>query len=335
MDSPDINASHSGSRLLSTESPNFQSDSSNSRTGPGGDDLSLSELSLGPDSVMSKPFSLLARVNPPQPPTPTPPVFSPPPTIQDLVTPTRPQRQRKSEGKVFGPQNEQDAEESEEDEGEEQTVVLDEEVPVPEDPEVARKRTQELREEKLKSDMFVLKKLNASFELYRDALAETGSANERVAAQIAETDGLLNKYINILNKSEDYAKLIFDERWNGAEADEEEALREYQESIVRAKREAEEKARREREEQERLEREQEEQRKREERERIEKEKSAKAIRGTVRGVRGTRASTRGATSSRASATAGPSRGVPKRPPSATGRPAGSGIPRVSSVYRPT
>lgn len=54
MDSLDINASHSGSRLLSLESPNFQSDSSHSRTGPGGDDLSLSELSLDPDSIMKQ-----------------------------------------------------------------------------------------------------------------------------------------------------------------------------------------------------------------------------------------------------------------------------------------
>jgi hypothetical protein len=41
---------------------------------------------------------------------------------------------------------------------------------------------------------------------------------QRVAAQIAETDALLNKYINILSKSEDVARLIFDERWHGAEA---------------------------------------------------------------------------------------------------------------------
>src|SRR6266511_467909 len=62
MDSPDINATHSGSRLLSMDTPTFPSES---RTGPGGDDLSLSELSIStPSSIMDKPFSLLANFNP-------------------------------------------------------------------------------------------------------------------------------------------------------------------------------------------------------------------------------------------------------------------------------
>jgi len=46
------------------------------------------------------------------------------------------------------------------------------------DPEVARQRARELRDEKLKSDIFILKKLNASFELFHEALQDTGSANE-------------------------------------------------------------------------------------------------------------------------------------------------------------
>lgn len=133
-----------------------------------------------------------------------------------------------------------------------------------------------------------------------------------MAAQIAETDQLLNKYINVLSKSEEFSRLIFDEKWHGAEAvcmvhnitrntvltslntqDEQEFIRQNREEEERARRAAEEKARREHEEQERLEREQEERRRREEKERLEREKSERAIRGGVRGVRGTRASARG------------------------------------------
>ena len=153
LNSPDISASQSGSRLLSMDSPTFPADSSHSRTGPGGDDLSLSELSISnPDSIMNKPFSLLARFNPP-PQSPT-----------DLATPTRENKtgaspeghHTKGSGEIV------DAELQ--DEGE--------------DTEATRKKTQELRDEKLKSDMFILKKLNAAFELFEEALEETGSANE-------------------------------------------------------------------------------------------------------------------------------------------------------------
>ena len=40
---------------------------------------------------------------------------------------------------------------------------------------------------------------------------------QRVAEQLADTDALLSKYINILDKSEAVTRLIFDERWEGAE----------------------------------------------------------------------------------------------------------------------
>lgn len=39
-----------------------------------------------------------------------------------------------------------------------------------------------------------------------------------MAEQLAETDALLNKYVGILSKTEDIAKLIFDEDWYGADA---------------------------------------------------------------------------------------------------------------------
>jgi hypothetical protein len=40
---------------------------------------------------------------------------------------------------------------------------------------------------------------------------------QRVAVQLEQTDALLNKYIGILSKSEEIARLIFDEQWQGAE----------------------------------------------------------------------------------------------------------------------
>jgi len=41
---------------------------------------------------------------------------------------------------------------------------------------------------------------------------------QRIAEQLEQTDALLNKYINILSKTEQAARLVFDERWMGAEA---------------------------------------------------------------------------------------------------------------------
>lgn len=46
------------------------------------------------------------------------------------------------------------------------------------DEETIENREQEKRDEKLKSDIFILKKLNAAFELFHDSLEEAGSANE-------------------------------------------------------------------------------------------------------------------------------------------------------------
>ena len=94
------------------------------------------------------------------------------------------------------------------------------------------------REERLRQDLFVLQKLNASLSLYNNALGEVETSNEvrtltessvcrtqtvsisfgqRAAMQLQRTDALLNKYISILEKSEAATKLIFDERWRGAE----------------------------------------------------------------------------------------------------------------------
>jgi len=201
----------------------------------------------------------------------------------------------------------------------------------------SQKHSAKVRQEKLQSDIFILKKLNASFELFNEALQDTGSANQRLAAQLEQTDALLDKYVTILSRSEDYSRLIFDEKWKGAEADED-ALEEERRAEESARREAEEQAIRAQQEQERLEREKQDRLKAEQKERLERDKSGRGTRGSIRGVRG-RASIRGARgvasgpprAAEAHTTA--TRGVPKRPPSASTRASGSNIAR--GTFRPT
>ncbi|KAH9949592.1 DASH complex subunit Duo1-domain-containing protein [Amylocystis lapponica] len=188
MDSPNISdfALNSGSRLLSESSLLPGSSSNSSRTGHGGDDLSLSELSLqdrphaGP--IRRRPFSLLA----------------PPPDEPSIA----------DESAVA-----EDAEQDEE-------GVVDHTM-TQEDVEKARKLATKTREEKLQHDLFILKKLNSAFEVYKEALRETKSSTERVATQLEHTNALLDKYVKILSQSENITRLIMDERWQGAEADEE------------------------------------------------------------------------------------------------------------------
>lgn len=159
-------------------------------------DLSFSDNS----AIMNQPFSLLTRVDP------------------HVSTPTR------SKASTSEPHEHYDEENVE-------NTVHETEVD-------DRRQAAKLREEKLQSDIFILKKLNAAFESFNDALQETGSANEvrspsnstvlsafqryyglqRVAAQVEQTDALLNKYIGILSKSEEFARLIFDDQWEGVQA---------------------------------------------------------------------------------------------------------------------
>ncbi|KIL66221.1 hypothetical protein M378DRAFT_406934 [Amanita muscaria Koide BX008] len=258
-------------------------------TSHGADDLSISELSITdrPLAVFGEPFSLLAK---PQP---------------QLATPTKSTVDDDNEGEEEGSLETEEATHG-----------------------ATRKQTDERqREEKLRSDLFILKTLNAAFATYIEALDESASANERVAAQLAQTDALLNKYIDTLSKTEEYSRLILDEQWLGAEADEEQLERERREAQENARREAEEQRERERrarEEQERL-----------EQERIERERQESvAARGAVRGVRGTRASGRGtratarAGSSSASNTAGTGR---LRAPSGSNTSTGSGVKRFTST----
>ncbi|KAH9485375.1 hypothetical protein JR316_0002283 [Psilocybe cubensis] len=251
LNSPEINVA-SGSSIMGLESPNIPSDSSYSRQD---DDMYLSDLG-SPDqtTIMQKPFSLLARAE------------------TDISTPVR-----KAPSGI---------------EEKEDPCQGEHEAPAANDQETAEEKRMQAakqREEKLQSDIFILKKLNASFELFNEALQDTGSANERVAVQLEQTDALLNKYIGILSKSEEFSRLIFDDQWEGAEADEERLEQEVQAEQERRRREAEEaKLALARLEQQRLD-----DLKRQEKERLDREKSERAIRGGIRGVRGTRVSTRG------------------------------------------
>ncbi|PBK74343.1 hypothetical protein ARMSODRAFT_951975 [Armillaria solidipes] len=223
-DSSDLSLLASGSQLLA-EQPL-------SSTGAGGEDLSVSELSLSDRTV-----TFAKSKDPPTPP---------------------------QEGAI-------------------------------EDEDVESKRASDrTRENKLQSDLFILKKLNASMTLFNEALDNTGSANERIARQLAQTDQLLNKYIKTLSRTEDFARLIFDDEWHGADADEDIIMQERREVEEKARREAEERALAARRERERLERETQARHQQEEKERLERERAERlAARGGIRGVRGTRASMRG------------------------------------------
>ncbi|KAJ3775046.1 hypothetical protein FB446DRAFT_726585 [Lentinula raphanica] len=293
--SSDLSFDASGSRLLS-ESPNLPSTSSSQA------DLSISELSLldRPSSSSSKPFTLLAQP----------------------VTPVRPHPSVSEEGDDCNPNNEDGEGET----TQRQINIDDDALSNAEEREQIKRTKAKLREDKLQSDIFVLRKLNAAFSSFNDALDGVGDANERIAQQLSQTEGLLNKYMGILAKSEEFARIIFDEEWEGAEQDDMIIQREEEERIERERREAEERRLAEQRERERLEREAKERREQEERERLERERKERAASRGVRGVRGTRASmrgmrgnvpsTRGSTNTSRGSSAGPSR-VP--PPSRLGR----------------
>jgi len=158
MNSPDINIA-SGQSILGFESPNISSGTSFSYDNRE-DDLSLSDLSLNDQTaIMSKPFSLLAR----------------PESEPELRTPQRDRTHSRN-----------DDEGTKDDLNEEVIDQLEE--------EDKRKQAAKLREEKLQSDVFILKKLNASFEMFKEALEDTGSANE-VRNTLLLTPLLLTHYI--------------------------------------------------------------------------------------------------------------------------------------------
>ncbi|KAG9316639.1 hypothetical protein JVU11DRAFT_2693 [Chiua virens] len=262
--------SEEDSHLLSQSLPSPDSFDASSHifTGPGGADLSISELSLS-DKLSNRDgprFSLLA-------PPPAPLRFS------------------ADQSAILEDEESEDGGDSilTEHDDANNTVMV-------------RASVERAREEKLQRDLFVLKKLNASFAVLNDALQATKGATEQVAEQLAQTDALLDKYTNLLAKSETVTRLIFDERWEGADADEELLIKEQEEALERARleREREEAALREAE--ERARREAEEAAQRGAEERAKKEAAAavatkvppakgrtSVISSGVRGVRGTRA----------------------------------------------
>ncbi|KII92473.1 hypothetical protein PLICRDRAFT_695827 [Plicaturopsis crispa FD-325 SS-3] len=258
-DSSDFSLPSSNARLLS-ESPPVHSSSSNTS------DLSISELSLS-DKPKPKPFSLLAH-------------------------PTQAAEALLSRG---GGSDEED------DDGAFDATIRRDDVggEAEESPEEVEKRARldaQKREEKLQNDLFILRKLNSAFALYSEALQSAQSGAERIMAQLEQTDALLNKYSNILDKSEAVTRLIFDERWEGAEVDEEVMEQEIAAAQEKARREAEERALAAQRERERIEREERERQIREQQERERREKAVPTTKvggSGVRGVRGTRASMRG------------------------------------------
>ncbi|KAJ8489160.1 hypothetical protein ONZ45_g13690 [Pleurotus djamor] len=228
----------SSSRLMS-ESPLLRS---HSDTGPGGDDLSISELSISDrdELNMPRPFSLLAR------------------SERAPATPTREDEYNEGDSLEQGHEDDNDEEADE-------TI----------DQEKIKRIMERSREDKLRSDVFILKKLNAAFAAFNEALEEAGLANERIASQLEDTDALLSQYMLMLSKSEDISRLIFDEEWQGSEADE--ALLE-QERIAaeeQARKEAQERAHALQKEKERREREEREAMEAREKARIENERQAK------------------------------------------------------------
>ncbi|KAJ7783212.1 hypothetical protein B0H16DRAFT_1447365 [Mycena metata] len=231
-ESSDLFDSSSGSRLLS-ETPFFASGSSlSSLTGPGGDDLSISELSLSDKPEAGQPDN-----------------GAPPNDAEEL--------------------------------------------------ERLKKHTGRLRDEKLQNDAFALKKLNAALKSFSDALGDVGSQTESVAAQLDQTEALLNKYVGILSGSEEFARLIFDEQWQGADADEEIIAQEQREAEETARKIEVERVAAAQREQERLRRAELERVAQKEREQVERDRNERAAaRGGVRGVRGTRASMRATRGSR-------------------------------------
>lgn len=140
--SSDFVVDESGSRLLSES---LVHSSRSISTGHGGEDLSLSELSLSdppqPQSYRRRPFSLLAR-----------------PRTPDTNGGAADESALVDDDDGYGDE-------------------LNETV-MQEDAEKAQKAAGKTREERLQSDLYILKKLNAAFEVYKDALRETKTSTE-------------------------------------------------------------------------------------------------------------------------------------------------------------
>ncbi len=234
MDSFDSAGLPSGSRLLS-QSPQFSfaSASSSLHTGPGGDDLSLSELYPDNHRVLEVERECETRHN-----------AKTRPSIAEALGFGAAPLDRSDDQSMLGAIEDVGEEEEEGDGGGGEADVT------------VRGRTEDggvedadrtsiaaqSHEEKLQNDLFVLRQLNGALAVYNDALREAQTGTEvnsscgsnlylsnhatspplryrkRIAEQLEQTDALLNQYINILSKTEQVSRLVFDERWMGAEA---------------------------------------------------------------------------------------------------------------------
>ncbi|KIO17456.1 hypothetical protein M407DRAFT_32882 [Tulasnella calospora MUT 4182] len=246
QDSFSLYAKPSSKSLLS-ESPLL---SLGSKTGPGGDDLSLSELSVNetpqkPSSSSNQElprFSLFGAVDSPQ---------------------------KGADDSYYAEDDEQVSrrEDDEHDvaEGESRisgrSVVedrsmlddLDSQTP-PRTPkaskgdgetENAARPTRRTREEELQTTLYQMRSINSVLLEYLDALNETERNNRILAQQVDNSHQLLNKYTELLGQTEHTTRLLLDPQWQGAEADEVLAAEQArQEALEQERREREERERR-------------------------------------------------------------------------------------------
>ena len=151
------------------------SDSSNSRP----DDLSLGDLSLDQTIRLGipAPFSLLSR-----------PQEAPSRQREEQQQQQRQKGKATASSKLIDPEDDPDATRRWEGGGDEPGAHYDhgeggeeegsgDEELAQEASEEARRRAEKIREDKLQSDIFILKKLNAAFEQFNGALDEAGAAN--------------------------------------------------------------------------------------------------------------------------------------------------------------
>jgi hypothetical protein len=190
------------------------------------DDLSLSELSLADQAYNPKPFSLLAQ---------------PAASSSNTDRPVTPENTHPPEDDDEGTPRDHDRDNDGNNDGDDDLDTL-------EGQERRAQKAAKAREEKLQNDLFILRKMNASFAVLNDALRETQSGAQvgnyslyqatfifvisfsswshlslyiliqRVEEQLAQTETLLNKYANLLAKSEKVSRLLLDERWQGGVA---------------------------------------------------------------------------------------------------------------------
>jgi hypothetical protein len=174
MDSFDsANLLSGGSRLLS-QSPQFSfnsASSSSSHTGPGGEDLSLSELELNPDNRLTERETQTRHHNPKSRTRPS--------IAQALGFGAPAPLEQSDDLSVLGALEEEEdvGEEREEEEGIEGEADVTVRVGHGEDVEKTGIAAQS-REEKLQSDLFVLRQLNGAFAVYNDALREAQGGTE-------------------------------------------------------------------------------------------------------------------------------------------------------------